>query len=119
MVKPNPRVPGKSVDLFEKHLEAHPDIERKGALNPYTSVNGNMFSILNKKGELGLRLSAQDRKDFIGKHETELFVSYNTVMKEYVRVPEDLLESETFTKYLDKSYEYAKSLKPKPTKRKK
>ena len=118
MAKTNPKVPGKSIDLFEKHLEAHPEIERKGAANPYTSVNGHMFSSLNKKGELGLRLSKEDRESFIKEFDTELFFTYNTVMKEYVRVPEELLEGDGFRVFLDKSYDYVKSLKPKPTKKK-
>ena len=117
---PNPKVPGRSVDLFEKQIEAHPDVERKGANNPYTSVNGNMFSMLNKEGDLGLRLSKEDREAFIAEFKTELFVTYNTTMKEYVRVPEAVLEDdEEFQSWLTKSYEYTKSLKPKPTTKKK
>ena len=53
------------------------------------------------------------------KYGTELFVTYNTVMKEYVRVPETLLERDEFQVYLTKSYEYVKSLKPKATTKKK
>jgi TfoX/Sxy family transcriptional regulator of competence genes len=40
-------------------------------------------------------------------------------MKEYVTVPDKLLENtEELKKYLDLSYEYVKTLKPKPTKKK-
>ena len=41
-------------------------------------------------------------------------------MKEYVRVPDDLLgKAGELRKYLAMSYEYVKTLKPKPTTRKK
>ena len=120
MSKPVPRVPGKAVDLFEAQLEKHPKIERKGANNPYTSVNGNMFSHVNKDGEVGLRLSKEDRERFIEEHDSAPLTSYGAVMREYVVVPESVLENERlFQSYLDKSFEYACSLKPKPTKKNK
>ena len=41
-------------------------------------------------------------------------------MKEYVVVPDSLLENtKELKKYLDLSYEYARTLKPKPTTEKK
>jgi TfoX/Sxy family transcriptional regulator of competence genes len=79
-----------------------------------------MYSCLNKKGEVGLRLSKEDREAFLEEHNAELFVSYNTVMKEYVSVPEWMLrDTEVFQKYLNMSYDYVSSLKPKPTTKKK
>ena len=36
-------IPANKVALYEKLLATIPEIERKGADNPYTSVNGNMF----------------------------------------------------------------------------
>jgi len=48
-----------------------------------------------------------------------LFEAYGAVMQEYVSVPDALLENtKELQKYLDASYEYAKTLKPKPTKKK-
>jgi len=41
------------------------------------------------------------------------------VMREYVAVPDSLLQNtKELAKYLDLSYEYAKTLKPKATKKK-
>jgi TfoX/Sxy family transcriptional regulator of competence genes len=41
-------------------------------------------------------------------------------MKEYVAVPDSLLENtKELSKYLDQSYAYAKTLRPKPTTKKK
>ncbi|MEP0376102.1 MAG: hypothetical protein ABJE62_15425, partial [Balneola sp.] len=90
-----------------------------GANNPYTSVNGHMFSGLSKTG-LGLRLGKEDREKFLKEYNTELLVSYGAIMKEYVVVPNELFkDTERMKEYLYKSYEYTKSLKPKPTTKKK
>ena len=118
MTKAKNSIPLERVDLYERQIAAHPIIERKGAANPYTSVNGHMFSCLNKRGEVGLRLSQVDREDFLEEYQTKLFESYGSVMKEYVTVPDVLLSSEEkFQPYLNMSFEYVKSLKPKPTTR--
>ena len=54
------------------------------------------------------------------KYQTTLFEAYGTVMREYVAVPDELLpNTKELKKYLDLSYAYAKTLKPKPTTKKK
>lgn len=108
-------------DLWEKRLALYdgligtnPEIERKGKTMPYTSVNGHMFSQLNKAGEIGLRLSEEDREHFVQEYGTEVFRSYGAVMKGYVLVPDVLVnDPETFGHWLRAAWEYAKSLKPK------
>ena len=107
-----------ALELFEKQLYTHPTIDRKGAKNPYTSVNGHMFSCMNRDGEVGIRLSKEDQATFLEKFDAKLFISYGATMRGYVTVPVSLLESEEFQVYLDKSYDYVSSLKPKPTTRK-
>jgi len=48
-----------------------------------------------------------------------LHEAYGIVQKEYVTVPDALLaKTNELKKYLDVSYEYVKSLKPKPTTKK-
>jgi hypothetical protein len=118
MSKPAPKAPAQSVALYEALLATNPHIERKGATMPYTSVNGNMFSLLTPEGTLALRLPAAERDAFLKRYDTTLCVQYGTVMKEYVRVPPSLLENtRALAKYLTLSYRYASSLKPKPTKK--
>jgi TfoX/Sxy family transcriptional regulator of competence genes len=106
--------------LYEKLLATHPEIERKGADNPYTAVNGNMFSLLlSPAGRMALRLPEDERERFLKKYKTVLFEAYGALMKEYVAVPDALLENtKELRKYLALSYAYAKTLKPKPTKKK-
>ncbi len=104
----------------EKHYDALiktiPEIERKGAKLPYTSLNGNMFSILSKEGEVGIRLDKPDREVFLKKYNTRLLHTYGAVMREYVTVPPLLLKNtKELSKYIKMSLEYAKTLKPKAT----
>jgi len=102
--------------LYEKLIATNPAEERKGDTMPYTSLNGHMFSLLGKDGSVGLRLSKEDREEFIKKYNTELMKQHGVIMKEHVIVPDKLLaNTKELKKYFDQSYEYIKSLKPKPT----
>jgi hypothetical protein len=47
MVKLAPGAPPEKVRLYEALIATLPGVERKGAALPYTSLNGNMFSILS------------------------------------------------------------------------
>jgi len=107
------------VILYEKLIATIPKLERKGAANPYTSMNGNMFTILHQSRTLAIRLPEDEREQFLKKYKTSLFEAYGAVMKEYVEVPDALLKkTKELQKYLELSYEYAKSLKSKPAKKK-
>src|SRR5437879_4442797 len=115
MAKPQSHAPPDKVELYEKLVATCPDVERKGAANPYTSVNGNMFSQLLPSGRLSLRLPADERNAFIKEYNTKLVEQYDIVQKEYVEVPDELLENTgALKKYFDMSYAYVSSLKPKP-----
>ena len=118
-VKKNLQSP-ETIALYDKVIATHPEIERKGAANPYTSLNGNMFTLLSPSGVMALRLPDEERERFLEKHKTKLFEAYGAVMKEYVAVPDDLLRNtKALQKCLELSYQYAKTLKPKATKKKK
>jgi TfoX/Sxy family transcriptional regulator of competence genes len=112
-------VPADKLALFDKLIAAHPEIERKGANNAYAAVNGNMFLLMQPTGTLAMRLPEGARADFLKKYKTKLHEAYGAVMKEYVTVPDALLEkTKELQKYLELSYEYAKGLRPKPSKKK-
>ena len=106
-----------TVEIYDQLIAAAmPEIERKGADNPYTSLNGNMFTLLHQSKSLAIRLPEVAREEFMKKHNTTLFSAYGAVMKEYVAVPDGLLsDTREMKKYLQLSYEYARTLKPKPT----
>lgn len=107
------------VELYDKLISTIPELERKGANNPYTAINGNMFTLLHQSSSLAIRLPKDKRDEFLKKHKTKLFEAYGCVMDEYVAVPDAMLENTQGLKgYLKSSYEYAKTLKPKPSKKK-
>jgi hypothetical protein len=117
MPKPaRPAAPADKVALYETLVATNQRVKRKGATMPYTSLNGNMFSLLNKDGVLLLRLSDEDREAFVAKYKTKPVIMYGTVMPEYVAVPDELLaKTAQLKKYFDASFEYVSSLRAKPT----
>ena len=103
---------------YDQLIQKQSDFERLGKSMPYTSANGHMFSQLNKKGELGIRLSKEQRQQFLKDHNTTLFMAYDTVMQEYVLIPERLFDDmDLLLSYLRDGYAYVKSLKPKTSKK--
>lgn len=107
-------IPEPKMKLYTTLLSYFPDIELKGDKMPYTSYNGNMFSFLNPKGELALRMSPGDREQFIARFNTKLALQHGVVLKEYVHVPETLFVKTTeMKKYMTLSIAYARSLKTK------
>jgi hypothetical protein len=108
-----------TLDLYDKLIAVAPGIERKGATMPYTSLNGNMFSFLNKNGELCMRLSEADRNEFMKKYKADLCIEYGTVLKEYVSVPAGLFRTTKELKpWFKLSHQYVKTLKTKPARKK-
>jgi hypothetical protein len=99
--------------IYEQYLTTL-GIERKGATMPYTSINGNMFSFLDKAGHLGLRLPEKERNEFMKLYKTQLCVSNGVTMKEYVHVPENVfIDKKAMNKYFKISNSYAQGIKPK------
>ena len=113
-------IPAEKIALYEKAVATLPGVERKGAANPFTALNGNMFSLLSAVTEtMALRLPKDEREAFLKKYKSKLFEVYGAVMKEYVTVPDALLRNtKELQKYMTVSYEYAKTLKPKASRKK-
>ena len=115
--KEKKEIPAKKLTLYDELIKTIPDIERKGVKLPYTSFNGHMFTFLSESGVLAIRLPEEKRDAFIKKHGSSLMEAHGTIMKEYVAVPEGLLKNtKELKKYLDVSYDYVKTLKPKAQK---
>ena len=73
-----------------------------------------MFSRLDPSGKMALRLPAGEREEFLKKYKTTLFHAYGIVQKEYVTVPDALLNNtKELKKYFDISVRYVRALKPK------
>lgn len=100
--------------IYDELVAKCPRFERKGKTMPYTSANGHMFSLLNKAGELGIRFSKEVQKKYIEEFESDIFKSYNSVMRGYVLIPERMLDDlDKLAEYLNESYDYVMSLDPK------
>ena len=75
-----------------------------------------MFTLLLKKERLAIRLPDKERDVFIKKYKTKLMEAYGAVLKEYAEVPDSLLKKTKELKpFLEISYAYCKTLKPKAT----
>ena len=108
------QVPAKKLALYEKLVATNPAVQRKGATNPYTSLNGHMFSRMDPSGKMSLRLPPGEREKFLEKFGAKLFESYGIVQKEYVEVPDELLSNtQELQHYFDLSFRYVQTLKPK------
>jgi hypothetical protein len=100
--------------LYQRLVQTIPEVACKGDKNPYTSVNGHMFSYLHPSGALALRLAETDRQAFLKDNQATLFRAYGVVQKEYVAVPDDLLrDAKRLRKYFRASFDYVSGLKPK------
>lgn len=99
---------------YDELVAGNQNFERKGKTMPYTSANGHMFSLLNKAGELGIRLSKESGEKFIEEHGSTRFKSHGAFMRGYVLIPEQLFDNtELLGAYLEEGYQYVMSLDPK------
>jgi TfoX N-terminal domain len=114
-------VPGDRLARYRALLDAVPGVAEKSNFgSAYTAVNGNMYSMISKHGVVGLRLPPEERSAFMERYATDLFRGDPAwpPAKEFVAVPDDLLDrTDELAPYLQRSYEHALTLRPKPTKR--
>ena len=111
--------PPEALDQYHAVVDAaKADAEVKGAKNPYTSRNGHMFSFLTPDGVMALHLSDELGEEFRAKYESGPVMQYGSVMRGYVSVPADLLDSpKDLTPWFDKAWNWIGTLPPKPTKK--
>ncbi|MEO0790172.1 MAG: hypothetical protein AAFY36_16015 [Bacteroidota bacterium] len=99
---------------YDQLVSKCPRFDRKGKTMPYTSANGHMFSLLNKAGELGIRFSKEQQHKYIAEWSSDIFKSYNSIMRGYVMIPEEMFQDlDQLAIYLNESYDYVMSLDPK------
>src|ERR1041385_5035360 len=105
-------IPPDKLALYDALIASIPNVERKGAANPYTSWNGHMFSILSPEGRLGLRLPKEAREDFLTRYNAHLREAYGIIQKEYVAVPDEVFKNTAeLSAFFRASYDYVNSLK--------
>jgi hypothetical protein len=102
------------IGLYNTLVASCPGAVRKGDTMPYTSLNGHMYSYFTKDDFVALKLPEDERLKFIDQYKTTLVLQYGIVQKEYVVVPDNLLEkTEELKAWFSISYNYVSTLKPK------
>jgi len=99
---------------YQAAIDLNPSFSLKGKKMLYTSSNGYMFSLLNKVGELGIRLSKEQKDLFQQENELHPFFSHGATMKDYVLIAPNLIADVKKTAlWLKYGFEYVNSLTPK------
>jgi len=102
------------LEIYDRVVAAIPEFERKGKSMPYTSDNGHMFSLLNKDGELGVRLSKEAGERFMEEHGATRFKSHGAFMRGYVRIPDAMLNDDAkIAELLREGHAFVLTLEPK------
>jgi len=113
-------LPPERLAAYDRVIATVQGVERKGAKIPYTSLNGHMFSYLSESGSLVLRLPAAERDAFLVRYGTTLHHAYGIVQKEYVDVPDALLDdTDEVARWFAAGHAHVAGLRPKPTTRRK
>ena len=114
MAKAKYQGPADRLALYEELVASVDDVERRGAANPYTSRNGHMTSFIDREGEVSIRLDKADREQFIEQYESRISTQYGKQMKEFVVVPDGLLErQDEIRPWFVRSWEWVGALGPK------
>jgi TfoX/Sxy family transcriptional regulator of competence genes len=106
------------IELFAD-LSGPFDCERKKMFGyPVCFVNGNMFTGLYED-KIIIRLSNEEKEEALSKKELfGPFESMGKTMKQYVTIADPLTKDKNFiASWLNKSFEYTKSLPPKEKKK--
>lgn len=106
--------PPERLELYEALVESVDGVERRGAANPYTSCNGHMTSFIDREGEVSIRLDAESREEFMDKYDSRISVQYESEMKEFIVVPDEMLERrDEIREWFIRSWEWVGTKDPK------
>ncbi len=118
MAKAEPAADPNVVAAFEAMIAGVPGVERKGAVMPYVSVNGNMYGMVSKAGVIGIRLGKEDLAAFMAAGGQPFEGTPGFINKEYGGVPAAMLgDVRALKAWFRKSHAFASGLKPKKTTR--
>jgi TfoX/Sxy family transcriptional regulator of competence genes len=113
--------PQSLIDLFDKSVPSSVTVSRRKMFGyPAAFANGNLFIGLHQNDFI-MRLSEEDRTRFSAKYGERIFEPMKgRPMREYVRLPEELLtDARKRAPWIKRSREYAEGIKPKPKARRK
>jgi TfoX/Sxy family transcriptional regulator of competence genes len=96
-----------------------PDVERRKMFGcPCVFVNNNMFAGVHQENMM-MRLPEAERQALIQADGSPFEPVRGRIMREYVTAPQAMLGNPTeLSSWLEKAYAYAKSLPPKPPRKK-
>ena len=103
------------VSFYEEMVARTPGATLKGATIPNTTHNGHMYSYVAKDNTVALKLPSPEKEQFLSRYNTRLMEQYGIVQKEYVVVPEQVLQNTSeLQPWFDLSFRHISGLKPKP-----
>lgn len=106
-------------DCYGRTVAKHEDVKVKGAKTPYTAINGNMFSFIDDQGRICLRFSEERKAALNAYFGSTDVLQHGAVMRGYVPLSDEVTaDGTTLDKLFSESLEFAKKLRPKPTKKK-
>ena len=108
------------IDLFDKSVPSSASVSRRKMFGyPAAFANGNLFIGLHQNDFI-MRLSEEDRTRFSAEFGERIFEPMKgRRMREYVRLPEELLtDTRKRAPWIKRSLEYAEGIKPKARRRK-
>ena len=115
------KAPEALVQRFNNVIKGFPEVEpRKMFGYPCAFIKGYMFAGIHQES-MFLRLSSEDREALLAIEGAAPFQPMpNRIMKEYVTIPQSIIESETdLNRWIKKSIHYTNTLPPKKPKPKK
>src|SRR5712671_3465155 len=107
--------PQSLIDLFDKSVPSSVTVSRRKMFGyPAAFANGNLFIGLHQNDFI-MRLSEEDRARFSAEYGERVFEPMKgRPMREYVRLPEELLtDAPRRAPWIKRSLEYAEGIKPK------
>lgn len=106
--------PPEALERYDAAVALVRGVDRKGAANPYTSMNGHMFSFLDTTGTVSIRLSKEDTARFRATHESGDSTQYGRTMRGYSTVPDELLlRTADLAAWIERSRAHIAGLPPK------
>ncbi len=111
--------PQSLIDLFDQSVPSDRSVSRRQMFGyPAAFANGNLFIGLHQNDFI-MRLSEPDRIEFSAQYGERIFEPMKgRAMREYVRLPEQLLRNaRKRNSWIKRSLEYAQAIKPKASKK--
>ena len=108
------------IELFDKAVPASANVSRRQMFGyPAAFANGNLFIGLHQNDFI-MRLSEEDHTRFSARYGERTFEPMKgRRMREYVRLPEELLtDARRRAPWIKRSLQYAEAIKPKPQSKK-